>query len=88
MTYQRIQRDGIDNLIGAGALPSAAGLLRPLAGVPTPEHPRTGEMFTETGPCGNPGGWCSFDVFTALPGWKCKLCSSCETEWRKMVGSL
>lgn len=86
MATRRTQRDGIDSLIKAGALPPAGGPM--LVPNPTPESSKSGMIFSQTGPCGNPGDWCSADVFTVLPGWKCKLCSSCETEWRKAVGSL
>lgn len=86
MATRRTQRDGIDLLVKAGALPWAAGPM--LIPIPIPENSRPGITLSEDGPGGNPGDWCSADVFLKLPGWKNKLCSSCEVEWRKTVGSL
>jgi hypothetical protein len=85
-TRGRTQRDGIDRLIKAGALPSAAGPM--MLPVPSPQDLRPAAALSENGPCGNPGDWCSSNVFVTLPGWKCKLCGSCDTEWLKAVGSL
>jgi hypothetical protein len=86
MTPQKAQRDGINLLIKAGALPSAAG---PMA-VPilTREDLRPAVVISPDGPCANPGDWCSADAFVLLPGSTRKLCGSCEAEWRKAVGSL
>jgi hypothetical protein len=83
MAKQRTQRDGVDLLIKAGALPTAAGPMR--LPIPGPDSPRPGTTLSENGPCGNPGDWCSTDVFVRLPGWKYKLCGSCEAEWLKAV---
>jgi hypothetical protein len=84
MATHRTQHDGIDLLVKAGALPFAAG---PMAmRIPTPENPRPDMALSADGPCGNPGDWCSDDVFVTLPGWKFKLCSSCEAEWRRVAG--
>lgn len=86
MTTRRTQRDEIDSLVKAGALPSVAGPMR--LPIPTREDPRPAVTISPNGPCGNPGDWCSADTFVTLPGWRCKLCGSCEVEWRKVVGSL
>jgi hypothetical protein len=80
---KRGQRHGIELLIGAGALLSDSGPM--LLPVPTPENPRPAFVVTQHGPCGNPGEWCSEDAFLTLPGWKVKLCASCEAGWRKVV---
>lgn len=86
MASRRTQRDGINSLVKAGALPSAAGPM--MVPIPTREDPRPAVVISPNGPCANPGDWCSTDAFVVLPGWTCKLCASCETEWRKAVGAL
>jgi hypothetical protein len=76
------QRIGIERLIQAGDLPTAAGPA--MVPIPTPTNPTPALTISE-GRCGNSGEWCAEGYVTALPGWRRNLCDSCYQVWRSMV---